>query len=92
MPCAHQGQQEQKSPPIWKLPTFAALLADPYIEGTELEGGHVAVSLQVVCPRYFENDFLKDRVRVSCGLFCDAICLLGSTIFDQTPEGFKQTF
>ena len=33
-----------KQPPIWRMPPFIALFADPFIAGTELESGHVAYS------------------------------------------------
>jgi len=33
-----------KQPPIWRMPPFVALFADPFVAGTELEGGHVAYS------------------------------------------------
>ena len=35
-------------PPLWRLPTYASLFADSFIEGTELEGGHIALSLSVL--------------------------------------------
>lgn len=34
--------------PFWRLPPFVGLLADPFVQGTELEGGHVAYALQLL--------------------------------------------
>jgi hypothetical protein len=38
----------QQPPPFWRFPTFAALLADPFIEGTELQEGTTVLSLKVL--------------------------------------------
>ena len=35
-------------PPIWRLSSFAALFADPFSEGTELEGASISQSLQLL--------------------------------------------
>jgi hypothetical protein len=50
------------SPPLWKLPPFNALLSDAYIEGTNLEGGHIGNGLQVyilLLQRLLENEERK---------------------------------
>lgn len=38
----------QKPPPFWRFPTYAALLAEPYVEATELENGNISLSLKVL--------------------------------------------
>lgn len=41
--------EQQKRPPVWRLPPFVGLLCDPYIEGTGLEGGqHALYSLKTL--------------------------------------------
>ena len=34
--------------PIWKLPPFASVFADAFVQGTELDGGHVVYSCQAI--------------------------------------------
>ena len=38
----------RKPPHFWRLSPFISLFSDPYIEGTELEGGNIAISLLIV--------------------------------------------
>lgn len=45
--------------PIWKLPTYALIIAAPFIEGTELELGHPAQSCSVL--GYVISKLIKDR-------------------------------
>ena len=37
----------QEPPPAWSFPTFMGQFADPYVEGTELEGSDVGAGLAV---------------------------------------------
>ena len=37
---------EQK--PVWRMPPFVALFADPFVGNTELEGGHIAYSCRAL--------------------------------------------
>lgn len=37
-----------QNPPIWTTRPFVGLLADSFVDGTELEGGYIATSVQVI--------------------------------------------
>lgn len=42
------SEQEEKKKQIWNMATYGLMVADPFIEGTELELGHVAQSASVL--------------------------------------------
>ena len=37
-----------RQPPIWRFKSFGGMMLDPFIEGTDLEGGSVSESLAVL--------------------------------------------
>ena len=39
---------EMPPKPIWKLPPFASVFADQFVQGTELDGGHIVYSCQAL--------------------------------------------
>jgi thiol-disulfide isomerase/thioredoxin len=39
---------DEGPPPLWRWPGFCAQFADPYLEGTDMEGGRVQTSLRLV--------------------------------------------
>ena len=49
----------QEKKPIWVLPTYGLMVADPFIEGTELEMGHIAQSCSVL--GFLIHKIVKDR-------------------------------
>ncbi len=62
--------QEEKKKQIWNVATFALMTADPFLEGTELEVGHVAQSASVL--GFLIHKLLKDRgSRARLSLFGD---------------------
>lgn len=40
--------QQRKPPPFHRFPPYAAILADPFIEGTDLGDGSVALAMKVL--------------------------------------------
>lgn len=59
-------------PPVWRMPPFAALFADPFISGTELESGHVAyscVALSYSIERFVRSARLSDGSYLHESLF-----------------------
>lgn len=39
---------QQEVPPFWRFPPYSALLADPFIENTDLEEGDISLTFQVL--------------------------------------------
>eukprot|EP00624_Nannochloropsis_granulata_P005047 evm.model.NODE_35720_length_30909_cov_25.476009.5 len=71
--------QQDKKKEIWNVATFALMCADPFLEGTELEVGHVAQSASVL--GFLIHKLLTNRASR------DRLTLFGDTDLRKLEEG-----